>query len=362
MLYKRCPCEDAGKCSHSWWYEFELHGRRYRSSTRTTNARTAARIETKAKTDALEESTGIAKPKIVRLSTHISDYCAHTKAANTTFYKDQAVLDRLQTSIGDRVLDAITGFQIEGWKRDRAKVVSRSTVNRELNIVRGCFSRAVDWGRLAKSPLADVKAFVVDDHRIRVLSDIELRAVLAIPDPFVTLICRLSLESLGRISALLGLHQSHIGASWIETRVKGGQVLRIPVTPELRSTLLGCVHARSGLVFGEGDRGTAPTQQTASKRVITALDAAGVRDASHHTMRHTGVTLMLEQGVNPRVIQKLAGWSSLRMLERYGHARDAEAMRAVRAIATHLTDLPTTAPTADETANSGSPEIVGVNS
>ena len=38
---------------------------------------------------------------------------------------------------------------------------------------------------------------------------------------------------------------------------------------------------------------------------------------------------MLEAGVNPRVIQKLAGWTSLRMLERYGHARDAEAQRAV---------------------------------
>jgi len=29
------------------------------------------------------------------------------------------------------------------------------------------------------------------------------------------------------------------------------------------------------------------------------------------------------------VIQKLAGWTSLRMLERYGHVRDAEAQRAV---------------------------------
>ncbi|MDQ3348099.1 MAG: site-specific integrase, partial [Acidobacteriota bacterium] len=33
--------------------------------------------------------------------------------------------------------------------------------------------------------------------------------------------------------------------------------------------------------------------------------------------------------ISPRVIQRLAGWTSLRMLERYGHVRDAEAMRAV---------------------------------
>jgi len=50
-------------------------------------------------------------------------------------------------------------------------------------------------------------------------------------------------------------------------------------------------------------------------------------------MRHTGVTLMLEAGINPRVIQHLAGWTTMRMLERYGHIRDAEMARAVQATA-----------------------------
>jgi len=40
------------------------------------------------------------------------------------------------------------------------------------------------------------------------------------------------------------------------------------------------------------------------------------------------VTLMLDGGANPRAIQKLAGWTTLRMLERYGHVRDAEVRRA----------------------------------
>ena len=54
---------------------------------------------------------------------------------------------------------------------------------------------------------------------------------------------------------------------------------------------------------------------------------------------------------NPRVIQKLAGWTTLRMLERYGHARDAEAQRAVTAMhallerATNATDDQTAATT-----------------
>ena len=59
-------------------------------------------------------------------------------------------------------------------------------------------------------------------------------------------------------------------------------------------------------------------------------------------MRHTGVTLMLEAGT--RVIQMLAGWTSLRMLERYGHVRDTEVRRAVIANAEHLERAATKTP------------------
>jgi integrase len=52
---------------------------------------------------------------------------------------------------------------------------------------------------------------------------------------------------------------------------------------------------------------------------------------SHHTMRHTGVTIMLDEGISPRAIQQLVGWTTLRMVERYGHVRDSELRRAVGA-------------------------------
>jgi site-specific recombinase XerD len=106
------------------------------------------------------------------------------------------------------------------------------------------------------------------------------------------------------------------------------------VTPELRALLLKRA-ARNDFVF-IGRTGEPPTQESASFYITRVMRSLGLRGVSHHTMRHTGVTLMLEAGVNPRVIQKLAGWTSLRMLERYGHARDAEAQRAVTSMHTTL--------------------------
>jgi integrase len=286
------------------------------------------------------------------VSEHVKAYVQYTAKTNATAYKDRAVLDGLIASVGDRPLDEISPFQVERWKQERAEDVSKSTVNRELNIIRGCFSRAVDWGRLALSPLRSVKNYKVDDHRIRVLSDDELRTVLTAPAD-VALMCRVTLISLNRISEVLALKREHIGPSWMEVRRKGGKVNRVALPDEVRTLLLARCHT-SGFVFGDGPDGDPPMQQTASKRIIRALDSLGLAGVTHHTMRHTGVTMMLEGGINPRVIQLLAGWTSLRMLERYGHVRDTEIRRAVTANADRLQQASTKTATAEKIAASDS--------
>ena len=63
-----------------------------------------------------------------------------------------------------RPLDQITAFHVELWKTLRAREVSQSSVNGELNMIRGCFSRAVEWGRLLVSPMKAVKPYRVDNR------------------------------------------------------------------------------------------------------------------------------------------------------------------------------------------------------
>jgi hypothetical protein len=180
-VFKRCRCANRTKCRHAFWYEFRLHRQHHRGSTRTADRALARRIAIKRHAAALEGREGLQRLKSIRLSEHVKAYVAHTAKSNRTSYKDRAVLDTLIASIGDRRLDEISPFHIERWKQERAAEVSKSTVNRELNIIRGCFSRAVEWGRLGISPLRTVKHYKVDDCRIRVLSDDELQLVLTAP-------------------------------------------------------------------------------------------------------------------------------------------------------------------------------------
>lgn len=62
------------------------------------------------------------------------------------------------------------------------------------------------------------------------------------------------------------------------------------------------------------------------------LAAAGVRDARLHNARHTAATLLLVQGVDPRTVMDLLGWSHITMTRRYQHVVGelrAEAARRV---------------------------------
>jgi len=152
-LFKRCACPPSARCAHPFWVRFRIHGQEYRRSTKTANRVQAQRIATVRQAAVLEGREGLRKTRTIKLSEHIKHYTAHTAKANRTSYKDAAVLARLLEEVGDRRLGDVSPFHIEKWKGARAKVVGASTVNRELNIVRGCFSRAVDWERLVKSPI-----------------------------------------------------------------------------------------------------------------------------------------------------------------------------------------------------------------
>lgn len=346
-LYKRCGCTASTKCAHALWYEFEVRGRVYRRSTRTDNRQTASRIAERRRLAVLDGTDASQIPPTHQLRDHITHYCAFTAAKNATAYKDRAILDRLLAVTGEVAITDVSPFVIERWKLERAKAVSKSTVNRELHVVRGCFSRAVDWHLIATNPCQAVRAYRVDDTRIRVLTDAEIRTVLQEADPTVALICRVTLECLPRLSEVLAIERQHVGPSWVEFRRKGGRVDRAPVSPALHALL---VSRGDGCLFGEGPTHQPPYQQRASQRIGRELVRLGIPDASHHTMRHTGVTLMLEAGINPRAIQQLAGWRSLRMLERYGHTRDFELRRAVTHNATRLEQLAGTPPTGPHSA------------
>ena len=105
------------------------------------NRQLAERVAQNKRTKAIERIEGIAEVPDVLLSKLVESYVGHTEQAHATAYKNLAVLNALREIVGaDRPIREITSFHFERWKQARSKDVSRSTVNRELNIIHGCFA------------------------------------------------------------------------------------------------------------------------------------------------------------------------------------------------------------------------------
>lgn len=285
----------------------------------------------------LEGREGLRTSKGVKLSEHIKAYTTYTEQTNRTSYKDAAVLERFLAEIGDRRMSEVSPFHLEQWKSARVKQVSQSTVNRELNIVRGCFSRAVDWKPVTVSPARGVKPYRVDNVRLRILTDREAMIVLLACTPDLRLLARTTLESLMRLSEVLGLRVDDIGPNYATiVQSKNGSSRRVPLTADLRDALILRSQGR-GCVFGAGEADipmTAAAASVAYARLMKRLKLAGV---SHHTFRHTGASNMLRDGASPRAVQLIGGWTTLRMVERYCHVTDDELHKAVRLASTHAT-------------------------
>jgi integrase len=69
------------------------------------------------------------------------------------------------------------------------------------------------------------------------------------------------------------------------------------------------------------------------------LARAGVRDTRLHDLRHTNATLMLLEGIDPRVVRELLGWST-DMTGRYQHVVEELRLDASRKIATRVFGRP----------------------
>lgn len=122
----------------------------------------------------------------------------------------------------------------------------------------------------------------------------------------------------------------HLGLRLKETKSGMGRVVVLPASalPELRRykeaqdsrrAALGDRWQESGLVFPNDD-GTARTCAGLSRGFCRFIRGSGLKPLRFHDLRHTHATLLLEEGVHPKIVQERLGHASIKMtLDTYSH-------------------------------------------
>lgn len=245
------------------------------------------------------------------------------------------------TQWGDRRINEITPDDVR-------KMISRlrtegtwsdKTINHVMGHLRVALNQAVQSGKLDKNPMDPVRMLPVPRGRLRFLTEGEeqrLREVMA-PSEF----------RLVRFAILTGLRrEEQFSLTWsdidLQNRVltiprsKHGGTRHVPLSDEAIEILRALrteTRVMSAWCFPSQNPATHIDPQNFYRRVyLPALERAGIKGVTWHTLRHTCASRLVMAGVDIRTVQEILGHKTLAMTMRYSHLSGAHLTQAVNRI------------------------------
>lgn len=239
----------------------------------------------------------------------------------------------------DRPLRKVTPLQVETFKQERAKEVSPVSVNIEIRSLRAAFGEAQRLGLIDRNPFAGARQIRVAHKEGKYLSEREFYSLLGgIQEPTFKDMITFAVFTMMRLGEIVNLRWADIDLEHREIqvrssenfRVKGGKPRTIPMSDWvygfLRSSPVKKEH-----VF-QYRNGRPLTTRAVSRRFKKCVRKAGLDDGLHfHSLRHTGISWLVNKGVPPQFVQRIAGHSSLNVTQIYAHVDDRNLVSAVNA-------------------------------
>lgn len=306
------------KDSSCWWVKITLDGRTVQRSTGTNDKIQAQEFHDRLKTQMWEQNRlGVKsrrswKEAVVRWLEETSEKATH--------HEDKRKLIWLDTYLGELMLDDVTLDVIDNIKAAKLKEAAKSTTNRYLALIRSILLRARDeWEWINKVP--KVRLFKESAHRERSLTREQAGKLLAeLPHHLRDLVLFSLATGLRQGNALrlewsqINLEQRH---AWIHAwQSKNRRPIAIPLNEAAYSVLIRQKGKHESRVFTFQGK---PLNSANTRAWRKALQRAGIDNFRWHDLRHTWATWQRQAGTPTHELQRLGGWRTGAMVERYAH-------------------------------------------
>ena len=365
-----------------WWYHFWYHGIHIQQRTNTTDKQEARQKEKNHKAELQLEQRSAEPEENPKFSDFAVQYLGYSKASRPSYGVEFYYIDRtLSPRFGHLRLKQITPFHVEMFKQKRlADGLKKSSINREIGLLKSMLNRAVKWKQIQASAIRDAELFKLDDEPSdRVLSHAEEAQLMAACEeselryraPHLSAIISVALHTGLRRGEILRLRWADINFQKNvlivqKSKTKAGKGRNVNLNSMLRKKLLALFEQEHGeWVFPSPKRfqiqGQPESHISDVKNAFRrAVSLAGIRPITFHQLRHTFCSRLADAGVPMPVIQDLAGHASITMTRRYTHPADERKQQAVEALLGSPKGLEPATEPATETLKSSGGQIVEV--
>lgn len=304
-----------------WWMKFSpIRGEIkpvYRS-TGTANKRDAQRLHDKLQAERWQQDRLGVRPE--KSWDDAAARWLEETAHKRTHAWDKSMLKWFAPYLSGKALCDVDRETLERVRQVRAKGVAPATVNRYMALIRAILRRARDdWEWLDRIP------------KVSMLRDRSARVRSLTRDEFVRLLAELPphLRDMAEFSVATGLRQGNVTRLqwkqislerqhlWIAAdQHKNGHAHAVP----LNAMAMAVLERRKGdhrthVFTYEGE----PIVQVSTKAWRSALKRAGIENFRWHDLRHTFATWHREAGTPTWELQRLGGWKTQSMVDRYAH-------------------------------------------
>lgn len=299
----------------TWFIDYYHEGQRIREKAGTNKA-AAKQALAKRQTEILEGKFFSKReaPQVSFKDFASSYWELHGKYKRTKSYK--SMLRLLVAEFGETPLSKFTVPMILAYRNKVKERASAVAANRHLAFLRSMFYKAIEWEKFAgENPAAKIKLDREDNHRLRFLSEQEIKRLLSN--------CPRRLYAVVACAILTGMRMGEIlKLSWENVDLehgiiyvlnsKSGKPREIPIAAKLDSILRSLGPGLRGSVFEM-------PEITLRRHFPKALLASAIDDFRFHDLRHTFASHYIMQTGDLPSLQKLLGHATPTMTQRYAH-------------------------------------------
>jgi integrase len=306
------------KDSSHWWVKITFNGRAVQRSSGTADKKQAQEYHDRLKVQLWEqERLGVKarrswKEAVVRWLTETSDKATH--------HEDKKKLIWLNPYLGELMLDEVNLDAIDTIRAAKLKEASKATTNRYLALIRSVLIRSRDeWEWIDKTP--KIRLFKETASRERSLTHEQAGRLLAELPEHQRDVVLFALATGLRQANVLRLEWSQVNLEQRHAWIHGAQSKnRRPIAVPLNDAALAVLRRQAGKhlerVFTYRGK---PLNAANTRAWGLALDRAGIADFRWHDLRHTWATWQRQAGTPTHELQRLGGWRTGAMVERYAH-------------------------------------------